>query len=448
MDFNRLEESITYGGETSGFTEGKIVRGLFGRGLKEAILALGTGKIVTAYNGNEIEIILRIDDKGVPVREIKKESHVSTRANGTDVLIRVKYTKYKCPTFEKLYNQMTDHYVLREILSNPKRKIFLCMKNPGIQRGEGNDRNIRTKMLKYKPIGGTKVEEKNYQLKGLGNTRIELYESNEKLFFSKGNPCSRAGLVIKTLGAVLDLSLFGFESDESSHFFWGFVYCPDISELIRKGDFSIINSTRTGLHWDYPYCQELYNSVRDFIKPHILRKNSELSKVIRNPQNDKYNQKIKDICALLNRLAREEEMTATHLSGPAEDDLDPESVQLAVKPSPFAYAPPDVYRTFRVYLNKRFLLFGKEPLIEIELIHSPAKFELQNNPLLLHQDKNHEYLFSGDFKIKGRSEGDRTDIQCKFEDLMDETTFVVRQPGQKKHEVDRKEQRDIHKHFI
>jgi hypothetical protein len=51
MDRKKLETAIEYGGETSGFVEGKSVRGLLGRGLKESILALGEGEIYTKKDG-------------------------------------------------------------------------------------------------------------------------------------------------------------------------------------------------------------------------------------------------------------------------------------------------------------------------------------------------------------------------------------------------------------
>jgi hypothetical protein len=307
MDFSKLEKSITYGGETSGFTEGKSVRGLFGRGLKEAVIALGVGTIRTFYDGFENEVILRDEKKG-PVREVIKKNRKSDEANGTEVLIRIKDKKFSCPTFEKLLNQVTNHYVLREILSKPERKIILKMLNDGGERGKGSGRTEMTKLLQYKSNTGNKIDEKQIELKGFGKTTIELFESDEKLYFQKGDPCSRAGLVVKTVGAVLDLSLFGFESDESAHFFWGYVDCPGIADLIRKGDNRIINSTRTGLYWDYKYCQELHNTVKDFLKPHITRKTNEISKEVHKPPQDKHTKKIKEICALLNKLARIEEL--------------------------------------------------------------------------------------------------------------------------------------------
>lgn len=45
MDKEKLKEASVFAGETSGFREGQSVRGLFGRGLKESIIALGKGEI-------------------------------------------------------------------------------------------------------------------------------------------------------------------------------------------------------------------------------------------------------------------------------------------------------------------------------------------------------------------------------------------------------------------
>jgi hypothetical protein len=47
MDRPSLEKAIKFAEPASGIKEGKTVRGYFGRGLKEAIIALGKGKIET-----------------------------------------------------------------------------------------------------------------------------------------------------------------------------------------------------------------------------------------------------------------------------------------------------------------------------------------------------------------------------------------------------------------
>ncbi len=51
MSREQLQKAITFGEEASGFETGRSVRGLFGRGLKEAIIALGEGEITTIQEG-------------------------------------------------------------------------------------------------------------------------------------------------------------------------------------------------------------------------------------------------------------------------------------------------------------------------------------------------------------------------------------------------------------
>ena len=63
MTSQELESAITFGGETSGFHKGRSVRGFFGRGLKETIIALGEGEIKTVKNGKLTKTKLWLDKK-------------------------------------------------------------------------------------------------------------------------------------------------------------------------------------------------------------------------------------------------------------------------------------------------------------------------------------------------------------------------------------------------
>ena len=56
MDSEQLLQALRYGGSTSGFIEGRAVRGLWGRGLKETILAVGSGTIESVNNGHYARI--------------------------------------------------------------------------------------------------------------------------------------------------------------------------------------------------------------------------------------------------------------------------------------------------------------------------------------------------------------------------------------------------------
>ena len=52
FDDEKMSDRVgTYAADTSGFTDGLSVRGIFGRGLKDAILGLGEGKVQSIIDG-------------------------------------------------------------------------------------------------------------------------------------------------------------------------------------------------------------------------------------------------------------------------------------------------------------------------------------------------------------------------------------------------------------
>jgi len=116
MEKNQLEEALKFGGETSGFEKGKSVRGLFGRGLKESILALGKGIIYTIKD-NKISIAeLWWDETSSSAKyKIIKESYIPSleerdevgiKENGTCVKISITNERIKCPEYKTLKPQI------------------------------------------------------------------------------------------------------------------------------------------------------------------------------------------------------------------------------------------------------------------------------------------------------------------------------------------------------
>jgi hypothetical protein len=139
MDKEQLKKALKFAGEASGFEEGKSVRGLFGRGLKEAILALGKGEIYTIKDDKLSKAILWAGHKGGKYRP-PKESHISSKeereelgiieGNGTVVRITVTNEKIKCPDYKTFWPQIANHYALRDINSAANRKVILQFESP------------------------------------------------------------------------------------------------------------------------------------------------------------------------------------------------------------------------------------------------------------------------------------------------------------------------------
>ena len=80
MSSRTMNEKVgTYGAPTSGFLEGKSVRGLWGRGLKDSFYGLGHGWVTSIRNKNLYEARLFIKD-GAPMYEYKSLGTGSFRA--------------------------------------------------------------------------------------------------------------------------------------------------------------------------------------------------------------------------------------------------------------------------------------------------------------------------------------------------------------------------------
>lgn len=79
MSRGKLEKALIFAGEASGFEEGKSVRGLFGRGLKEAIIALGRGEIFSIKDNKLSVAEVWIDKRtNKPKRRLIEESYIPT----------------------------------------------------------------------------------------------------------------------------------------------------------------------------------------------------------------------------------------------------------------------------------------------------------------------------------------------------------------------------------
>src|SRR4030042_4433576 len=132
MDRPGLERALVFAEGASGIEKGKSVRGFFGRGLKEAIIALGKAQIETIKEGMYDSAIIWSDStKNVAQYQLLKGS---VRAddegrrrsgivfgNGSLVRIDVLNEKIKCPDYETFKRQLTSHYALRDINSSKNR---------------------------------------------------------------------------------------------------------------------------------------------------------------------------------------------------------------------------------------------------------------------------------------------------------------------------------------
>lgn len=456
MSKEDLEKAIAYGEEASRFIEGKSVRGLLGRGLKEAILGLGEGEIFTRKN--DILNIAKIwwDSKqrkalyeifenlnyNSPLLEIEK--FIQQRENGTLIRIKVKNERITIPEYERFKTQISDHYALRDINSSERRKINLIffdlrkkVKNEvkiEFQEPEGEliiDRVV--KIPRYGDQIHVKIKE-SPQLLTTKSPRIESW--------------SKAGILIKTKGAILDNQLFRYDNDPVSYYFFGEVYCEGIAQRIRDGiiqgrESEIIDLTRKGLNWRSSYCQTIQKSIEKILEPLIQEKKKELEQGEKREIPQSRKKMMDKLCDLLNQLAKKE---IEEWEGPGAA---PEKIEKLTIIPPQANIELNNPKLFAIYAPEELIeKAGSKVSISSEsgyikiLVPSSKRLVLTLNIDLVKHPKKLETWY-GSFNIIGKEIGKETFIHCQLGDQWVEAGVKVVEPrvAEKKEEKEQKKKK-------
>lgn len=431
MSSNKIEEIIKYGQQTSEMYSGKTVRGFFGRGLKESIIAIGEGEIISISKGFKTRGKYYYDKKRERLTfDIIEVDSKTGKKDGTQIKMKsLKNIRISCPTFNKLSEQIRNHYALRDILSNSNRKVNLTLEQLGYKK-----KKINKCRIKYTKPEAQQIERKSLNLnKGLRIAHLKLFEVKDPLEFGRTNPCSEAGILIKTSNAILDNQLFDYSGDPNARYFFGEIKCPEIAKKIISGDRGIVKSDRSGLNWKNKACKELEDEVAKILGHHIERKKKQLEIGKKRTHMPKAREKkFKKLFRKLNKLGRD--LIGSDGPGP---DLIPSNIKvnsLTIIPAE-GVAPPSTKRTFSVYCP--YANVSNNPFVEIRLDNPKGKFNISKTKIKLKRHKLIDDLAFGHFSIKGNREKDMTGIIAESNSDEDYAEFTVG-PKRKKTKTEKK----------
>lgn len=402
------KKALVFAGDTSGYETTKTVRALFGRGLKETIIALGEGRIITVKDKKQCSTSLWIDEKTKKSQydnEQLKNLVETNENNGTVVDISIQNESIKIPEFDKFKEQLSKHLSLRDINSSSKRNIKLTFVD--VKRG---NKQISTQ-IKFSYPTGKKIFEKEITLSNNeGKATVRIYESDNQLDFQKNNPLGLAGILVKTNGAILDnqYNQSQYSSDPAALYFFGEIICYDLDDKIRKEEIGIINPTRGGLEWRHDYCQMLSNTIDKILEPFISEKRKNLEKKPDKAVKETTNKMLKKLCNLLNELAKNE------LEGEFEPppDTPPDINDLTIIPS-IANVQLDKPRILLIVAPTEIV--DKEGTeIQIHSDNSKEIYSLTSTTKLEKSSKYPEKLWSKYFKVVGTIEGAEATITVQL----------------------------------
>ncbi len=270
MDDARMDKVVgTYGEATSGLKEDLHVRGMWGRGLKDAIFGLGYGYVNSIRNETLYRSSLLLKegvptfelDEPIPATDELREEYGIPEDNGTVIEIIVSREDIKMPRFENLRNYLQRHFELRTIMANQSRLIIL-------RNLAGEDKVKDEYVLSYKPPRGEKILDEQFEIEGYpASARLQLLRSNIQLSTrGEEGDYADAGLLVISQGTVISLTMLKFENDPYASFFYGSLECDYLHDLL-KNDEPVLTATRDGINWSLPFARALKQAVETRIEP-------------------------------------------------------------------------------------------------------------------------------------------------------------------------------------
>lgn len=294
-----------YADATSGFAEGELVRGLWGRGLKDSVFGLGHGNIQSIQGGslNTCSLLIR-NGKAMYEREPSRTASPAIRqqlgiisGNGTIVEITVSRDDVRTPLFDKLRRSLEHHFEIRSILGNPRRQVIL-------KQITANGAVKQEILLSYKPPIGNLLLDETFEVPGTdAKATLTLFRSGEELSTpGEEREYADGGILVMSDGVVLDLTLLRFENNEFATRLFGQLDCNRLRELLKK-DEPVLTATRDGINWKHSFAKSLKEIVEQKLEPFVEDERRQATSERRSGSNKKLREKIESALRELNEIA-------------------------------------------------------------------------------------------------------------------------------------------------
>ena len=359
MSIEEVRDSFKkYGAATSGMKGGKGVRGYFGQGAKDALASMLDGKICTFKDGKFVECKLFIKDEK-PWYEINgpitansdpRRAH-KIENNGTVAYFKVDPEKSgRVPQFSTVHQELANNYLLRKIMINPQRKIFLL---------DEGDSQSKPRQLHYKMSEGKEILADDFSISfgdyGTFSIHISIFRAEKELTQS-GDDRDGGLLLVDDKNAVLGISMFKYDNEPLAAHFFGEVRIERFRELLNKEE-AVLSEERDGIISRHPFCKELIVEIEKRLESKIgeekLRKQKETQSKIDREEATRY----KKAFSMLNEIAEKEAEVITNLGTNPTDQLEDPPDGFCLYPSSANITAGKRY-AFELRLNTKVVRHG------------------------------------------------------------------------------------------
>jgi len=418
MSIEKVREGFTqYGSETSGQKEGKMVRGFFGQGAKDALASMKDGKVCTFKDGMFVECKLYIEG-GKPTYElrgpipatIKLRQEHGISQNGT-----VAYFKsspklgIKTPQFNTVHEELANNYLLRKIMTNPEREITLL------------DKISREFMeIRYRMPPGQKILSEDFSIhyKDYGDFPVHISISRSENELTQTGDDRQGGLlVIDETEAVLDISLFKFDNEPLASRFFGEVKIEGFRKRLLNNGEPVLSEERNGLDKRHAFCKALIEEIEKRLEAKVNEERARKQKEQHRIGTKEYF-KFKKAFNFLNKIAEQEIHETIDLGGKRGKEIKTPPNGMCLYPS-FAQLTVEKHYNFELRIDTNKVPHGS--LIKVK---SSSKIQVIS-PEVKISESDGKSIISKFVTIKGLEPNIEGKIFAKFRNIFTEAKIYV-----------------------
>lgn len=426
FDEKMMDERVGgYGGDTSGFTEKDAGRGYWGRGLKEAMIAMGFGSVESIRDNHLYKCTLEhLDYKRNHPIKITKEirSSLGAKDNGTVITLRAVSEGIRVPQFETLKHSLEYYYSLRDIMSRSSREVLLIEK-------DSRNKIKRQEKLSYIFPRGELYIRKTVNVQDFVDAKIELeiYRSTEPLSGHEDEgPLRENGILIRSKGAILDITLTRrFEGNNYASRIFGHATCDYFDYLLRTKKEPIIRADRAGVDWTHSFSKAVETALSKEIATFVSEEEKKAKEVEKRLENEKTRKRYTASLPELNKIAKDE-LGKESGEGEGEDEGRPQQLP----PNGFDFIPDYI----QIIVDKESILTLKALVPKIVKSGSVANISSDVKEIIV-LDKNLSFdekdanpdngLVIGHIKVIGKQVGAEGIVTAQINGLRAEMLVKV-----------------------
>jgi hypothetical protein len=331
MDAEEMKKCIGEYGEDTSRGGG---RGVFGMGLKDTIIAFGSGEVVSFKHGKKWQCDVEAnghyeisEPRRVSVADLKDFPNHET---GTSIKARIKPGDLRIGQFDTLKGNLQTHVCLRTIMGDPKRTVILT------EKGE------QGQTLSYCAPPGDLIREEQLSVTGYPDAKavLKVYVVKGADVLSQVGDCRTGGIVVSSFRACHEATLFGYDEDPFAAKLFGELRCDKIDELQRTGE-QVVTKERSGLRKQHPFTQALFKATKTVIEAIVLAEKKKAEQQQKVLETEETKKRFKDAVKSLNAIATKELEGAPGRGGGDDIIQPPGKPRLPVNGFEFI---PDSYR--------------------------------------------------------------------------------------------------------